>query len=122
MPQIITGTVASDHGDKTIVVASTVRKTHPLYGKQYSEGTRYMAHDATNQAKVGDIVQIIACRPYSKGKRFKLLKITARAGIKFEETDATADIPQEEVTGDSGQVTAKIKTLAKSPENGTSKK
>jgi small subunit ribosomal protein S17 len=96
MPQTITGIVSSDKGDKTIVVTVATRKTHPLYGKQYTVNTRFMAHDETNQAKVGDRVTIVACRPLSARKRFNLSKIVERGGIGFEETDATADIPVED--------------------------
>jgi small subunit ribosomal protein S17 len=45
MARILTGTVSSDRGDKTIVITVAVRKTHPLYKKQYTVNTKFMAHD-----------------------------------------------------------------------------
>lgn len=100
MGRVIDGIVTSNRGDKTIVITSTVRKTHPVYKKQYSIRTKYMAHDPKNEAEVGDRVMITETRPLSARKRFKLLKIVERRGVHFEESDATVDIPEEENTGD----------------------
>ncbi len=117
MPQTITGIVSSDKGDKTIVVTVATRKTHPLYGKQYTVNSRFMAHDETNQAKVGDRVMIVASRPLSARKRFNLSKIVERGEVGFEETDATADIPVEEPvvveTPKAAKPKAKAKAVAK---------
>lgn len=96
MARQIVGTVTSDKVDKTIVITSRTRKTHPLYKKQYTVNTKFMAHDEKNQAKVGDLVIISETRPQSARKRFQLEKIIESAGARFEETDATADIPEEE--------------------------
>src|SRR5437868_6284986 len=95
MAKTITGTVSSDKGNKTIVITVATRKTHPLYRKQYTINTKFMAHDEENQAKVGDRVQIIETRPISARKRFKLAKVIEKAGAHFEESDAIADIPIE---------------------------
>ena len=95
MSKTLTGIVTSDKGEKTIVITVTERKTHPLYKKQYTESTKYMAHDEKNEAKLGDLVTIVETRPVSARKHFKLAKIAQRAGARFEETDATADIPEE---------------------------
>ncbi len=81
MARNIIGTVVSDKADKTIVLATTVRKTHPLYKKQYSRTTRYIAHDENNEAKVGDKVEVTETRPISARKRLKLVKIIERAEI-----------------------------------------
>lgn len=96
MAKAMTGTVTSDKGDKTIVITVGMRKTHPLYRKQYSVKTKFMAHDPKNQAKVGDLVVVSETRPLSSRKRFALEKIVERGGTRFEETDAIADIPVEE--------------------------
>lgn len=93
MARTLTGTVSSDKGNKTIVITIATRKTHPLYKKQYTINTKFMAHDEKNEAKQGDLVQIIETRPLSAKKHFKLLKIVERSGARFEETDATADVP-----------------------------
>lgn len=96
MARQLTGTVTSDKPDKTIVITVRTRRTHPLYKKQYTVNTKFMAHDEKNDAKTGDLVTIIETRPVSAKKRFKLDKIIERSGVRFEEADATADIPQEE--------------------------
>ena len=95
MAKTITGTVVSDKGDKTIVINVVTRKTHPLYKKQYTVKTRYMAHDEKNDAKVGDVVMVSETRPISRRKHLNLTKIIERGGVRFEEADATADIPEE---------------------------
>jgi small subunit ribosomal protein S17 len=96
MARYLNGTVTSDKADKTIVIMARTRKTHPIYKKQYTVTTKFMAHDENNEAKVGDMVVIVETRPISSRKRFKLDRIIERGEARFEETDATADIPQEE--------------------------
>jgi small subunit ribosomal protein S17 len=95
MPKQLTGTVTSDKSDKTIVISVRERRTHPLYKKQYTLNTKFMAHDEKNEAKVGDLVTIEETRPVSARKRFKLARIIERAGAAFTEADATADSPED---------------------------
>lgn len=94
MARTMTGTVTSDKGDKSIVITVTSRKTHPIYKKQYSKKTKFMAHDENNEAKTGDLVMIAESRPLSARKRFALIKILERGGIRFEEKDATSDVEE----------------------------
>ncbi len=89
MAQRLTGEVVSDKGDKTIVVAIHNRKTHPIYKKQYSQTKRIMAHDAKNEAKLGDKVIIEGCRPISAKKRWALVKIVETAKIKHVEPETS---------------------------------
>ena len=96
MARTITGTVVSDKADKTIVINVTTRATHALYKKQYTVNTKYMAHDEKNEAKVGDVVIVSETRPISRRKNFSLTKIVERGGVRFEEADATGDIPVEQ--------------------------
>jgi small subunit ribosomal protein S17 len=109
MGRTLVGKVTSDRGDKTIVITITERRTHPLYKKQYSVNTKFMAHDEKNEAKIGDIVSVSETRPLSARKRFTLAKILERGGIRFEETDATADIPVEEKPEETKPVAKKAK-------------
>jgi len=67
------GTVMKDQMDKTIVVSVVSFETHPKYKKKYKVTKRYKAHDPENKFKVGEIVEIIPCRPISKGKKFKVV-------------------------------------------------
>jgi small subunit ribosomal protein S17 len=73
------GRVVSDKMEKTIVVAVINRVRHPLYGRTMSRTTRFKAHDETNDAHVGDTVEIVECRPISKDKRFRIQRIVQRA-------------------------------------------
>jgi len=67
------GTVMKDQMDKTIVVSVVSFETHPKYKKKYKVTKRYKAHDPENKFKVGEVVEIIPCRPISKGKKFKVV-------------------------------------------------
>ena len=69
MARTFVGTVSSDATDKTIVVTVSRSKTHPLYRKRYMVTKKFMAHDEKNEAKVGDRVRIVECRPMSARKR-----------------------------------------------------
>lgn len=73
------GTVVSDAMDQTITVRVERRYKHPLYGKYVRSHKKYMAHDADNSAHVGDTVDIVACRPMSKMKRWRLTEVVTQA-------------------------------------------
>jgi len=77
----LAGRVVSDKMDKTIVVLVETYKTHPKYGKRVKYSKKFKAHDENNTAKVGDIVEIMECRPISKDKTFRLVKIVQEAVI-----------------------------------------
>lgn len=87
MARTITGVVVSDKADKTIVIASTTRKTHPIYKKQYSVTTKYISHDEKNEAREGDKVVIVETRPISKRKHFTLQKVVETARIQHVEPE-----------------------------------
>ncbi len=74
-----TGRVVSDRMDKTITVAVDRQIKHPIYGKFIRKTTKYMAHDETNDANEGDLVQIMSTRPLSKRKTWRLVEIIERA-------------------------------------------
>jgi len=74
MPKrVLTGTVVSDKGDKTVVVRVERRVKHPLYGKIIKLSKKYHAHDAANEFHVGEIVRIEECAPVSKLKTWKVV-------------------------------------------------
>ncbi len=89
MAKTLIGIVSSDKPDKTIVVNISRSKTHPLYRKRYSVSRHVVAHDEKNEAKAGDKVQIIECRPLSATKRFKLDKIIEKPALRAESLAAT---------------------------------
>ena len=72
------GVVVSDKMSKTIVVEVETHKRHPKYAKRIKYSNKYYAHDEKNEAKVGDVVTIMACRPLSALKRFRLVSIDKR--------------------------------------------
>ncbi len=74
-----TGKVVSDRMDKTITVAVDRQIKHPIYGKFITKTTKYMAHDEENDAKTGDVVQIMSTRPLSKRKTWRLVNVIERA-------------------------------------------
>ncbi len=73
--KIIVGTVVSDKMDKTITVLVETKKKHPLYGKRVKYSKKYKAHDEEQVAKMGDTVKIMATRPLSATKRFRLIEV-----------------------------------------------
>jgi small subunit ribosomal protein S17 len=75
MSRILSGKVVSDASDKTIVVQTQRRKTHPIYDKRYLVTKKLHAHDAKNEAKKGDKVEIIEVKPISKHKSWALHKV-----------------------------------------------
>lgn len=87
MARTITGVVVSDKADKTIVIAVHTRKTHPIYKKQYTVTTKFMAHDENNEAHAGDKVVIVETRPLSARKRFALQKVVETARIQHVEPE-----------------------------------
>ena len=80
MPRrVLHGTVVSDKGDKTVIVLVERRLMHPVYKKFIRQSKKYAAHDENNQFKVGDMVEIIECRPMSKRKRWMVVTESAAA-------------------------------------------
>ena len=72
-PRQLTGVVISDKADKTITVKIERKVKHPTYSKIMKRSTKVHAHDEENIARIGDVVTVEECRPYSKSKTWKLL-------------------------------------------------
>ena len=75
-----TGVVVSDAREKTITVRVDVSRAHPVYGKTVRRSSKLHAHDARNEARSGDLVRVMECRPLSRQKRWRLVEILERAG------------------------------------------
>lgn len=75
----LVGSVVSDKMDKTIVVKVERTRRHALYGKVIRVSKKYKAHDENNSASVGDTVQIVEARPFSKEKRWIMTEILERS-------------------------------------------
>ncbi|MDO4539898.1 MAG: 30S ribosomal protein S17 [Syntrophomonadaceae bacterium] len=77
--KVRTGVVTSDKMEKTITVSIETVKRHPLYKKTVRSSKKYKAHDENNEARTGDVVRIVECRPLSKDKRWQLVEIVEKA-------------------------------------------
>ena len=75
----IVGIVVSDKMDKTVVVAVSEKRTHPLYKKTITYTRRFKAHDENNECGVGDTVRIVETRKLSKDKNWRVAEIVERA-------------------------------------------
>jgi len=73
--RVRTGVVTSDKCEKTIRVEVAFLVQHPKYGKMMRRRTVLHAHDEKSEAKVGDKVQVMQCRPMSKTKAWRLVKV-----------------------------------------------
>jgi small subunit ribosomal protein S17 len=71
----ITGTVIKIAGEKTATMVVERKVIHPRYHKTVKRFKKYLIHDEKGQAKIGDTISAIECRPMSKTKNFRLLKI-----------------------------------------------
>jgi small subunit ribosomal protein S17 len=95
----IRGVVASDKGDKTIKVVVAYQTRHEKYGKYLKRRTVLHAHDEKNDAKEGDTVEIAECRPISKTKHHRLLRVVERAPERAVQVSAeevmTGKAPEE---------------------------
>ena len=84
----IQGVVASDKANKTIKVVVDYQMKHPKYGKYLKRRTVLHAHDDKNEAREGDLVEIAECRPLSKNKHHRLLRIVQKAPEKAVQISA----------------------------------
>lgn len=74
MPRrVLQGVVVSDKNDKTVTVRVDRRMRHPLYKKTIQRSKKYAAHDEENRFKIGDAVEIVESRPFSKSKRWQVV-------------------------------------------------
>jgi small subunit ribosomal protein S17 len=106
MPKrILTGTVVSDKGEKTVVVRVDRRVKHPLYGKIIKLSKKYHAHDEANAYRAGEEVRIEECAPISKLKTWTVLDRIGAAKAEAVEI----------VEGESNPVSGKAPAKSKAP-------
>jgi len=108
--RVVRGIVHSAKPDKTISVSVERMFQHPKYKKFIRRHSKVHAHDETNEARPGDRVELMECRPMSKTKRYRLVKIVERpslpeGALKPAELQAaaTADAMGEEHDEDGSQ-------------------
>jgi len=73
------GRVVSDKMDKSITVLVERKVKHPIYGKFIRRSTKVHAHDEANECGIGDLVVVEQCRPLSKSKTWRLVKVVTKA-------------------------------------------
>ena len=76
----LTGVVISNSGNKSVKIALDYKVKHPKYGKYIKRRTKIGVHDEYNQSGVGDVIEIAECRPRSKTKSWRLVKVVKKAG------------------------------------------
>ena len=79
--QTLTGRVVSDKMNKTVTVVVERRVKHPLYGKFVTRSRKYHAHDENNECKVGDMVEIVACRKLAKSKAYRVSRLIEKGKV-----------------------------------------
>jgi small subunit ribosomal protein S17 len=85
----LTGKVVSNKMQKSITVAVERYVPHPVYGKYQRRTTQYLAHDENDECREGDTVAIEECRPLSRHKSWRLVKIVQRA-VQVETVEAAS--------------------------------
>jgi small subunit ribosomal protein S17 len=75
----LTGKVVSNKMDKTIAVEIERLIKHERYGKYIRRTTKLLAHDENKEAREGDTVSIVPCRPLSRRKSYKLVSVIEKA-------------------------------------------
>jgi small subunit ribosomal protein S17 len=75
----VQGVVTSDRMQKSVVVSVERQVRHPLYGKIQRRTSTFLAHNEGDEAKVGDLVEIVEGRPMSRRKRWAVVRIVRRA-------------------------------------------
>jgi small subunit ribosomal protein S17 len=81
---VLTGTVTSDKRAQTRTVVVDFQVRHPKYGKYLQRQSRYQVHDPANQSHLGDRVEIVNCRPISKTKNWRLVRVVQKSAGQFE--------------------------------------
>ena len=77
--RILTASVISDKMNKSATVLIERKVRHPIYGKFVKKSTKLHIHDENNECGIGDTVQISECRPISRTKSWKLVKVVNKA-------------------------------------------
>lgn len=74
----VNAVVVGKSGDKSIKVSIDYRIKHPKYGKYVKRRTKLSVHDQRNEAAVGDMVEVSQCRPRSKTKSWRLVRVVQK--------------------------------------------
>jgi len=78
--KVLNVVVVSNSGNKSVKVVLDYKVKHPKYGKYIKRRTKISVHDEHNLSGVGDVIEIAECRPRSKTKSWRLVKVVKKAG------------------------------------------
>ena len=78
----VSGVVISTSGDKSLKIAFDYKIKHPRYGKYVKRRTTLGVHDEHNEGRVGDVVEVSQCRPYSKTKSWRLVSVLKKVSAQ----------------------------------------
>lgn len=79
--KIFSGKVTAKKMQNTATVEVVRTVVHPMYKKRYRKVKKYHVHDETD-VKVGQKVKFVACKPYSKIKKWKIIEVVGKKGDK----------------------------------------
>lgn len=97
--------VVVGHGmDKTAAVSVSRVFSHPQYLKTVKVSKKFLAHDEKNEAKVGDLVEIMEVRPISKRKFHRILKVLGQTKVKMRELPRKREKEEEKKESDTAAV------------------
>lgn len=113
----LTGVVTSDKMEKSITVRVERRYRHAKYGKYMRRHRSFLAHDEDSVAGAGDTVEIVSCRPMSKLKRWRLVRVVT-VSRAIEGSSAEEARPQQILAA--AEETATPSVEAEQPEGGES--
>jgi small subunit ribosomal protein S17 len=89
-----TGVVESDSRPQTRRVVVNFLTQHPKYGKFIRQRTILQVHDAANQSRAGDLVEVAPCRPLSRSKRWTLVKVVESRAAQAAAVKSAKEIQQ----------------------------
>lgn len=78
-PKTTVGVVTSNSGAKSLRVTMDYKVRHPKYNKFIRHRMKLAVHDEKNECGVGDRVEIAECRPYSKTKSWRVVRVLEKA-------------------------------------------
>jgi small subunit ribosomal protein S17 len=83
----LSGRVVSNKMSKTVVVAVQSTSAHRKYKKIVRRISNLKAHDEKGTCRVGDIVEIVECRPLSRTKHHRVLEVVSKGQLSEVQPD-----------------------------------
>ena len=80
--RVLKGVIASDKMEKTRVIVVKRVMGHRLYHKNLTRPKRILVHDEKNESKLGDVVLVASCRPLSRHKHFRVIRVLGTGAVQ----------------------------------------